>query len=237
MNLLLFLQAATANELPVLTGTGEQASTAPQSLSFFNMALQGGWLMIPLLILLFLALYIFFERSIVIHKASKEDRSFMNRIKDYLLDGKTDSALKLCKQTNTPSSRLIEKGITRIGRPMNDVQIAIENVGNIEVSKLEKGMPILASVAGGAPMIGFLGTVLGMVQAFFDMSTAGSNIDISILSAGIYVAMVTTVAGLIVGISAYFAYNYLASRVKNIVTNLETKTMEFMDVLHEPTKA
>lgn len=192
--------------------------------------------MLPLFLLLLIAIYIFVERLLVINAASKDDPTFMNRIKDHILNGKMESAIKLCKQTNTPSSRMIEKGITRIGRPMNDVQIAIENMGNIEVSKLEKGLSVLASVAGGAPMIGFLGTVLGMVQAFYDMASAGSNVDISILSSGIYVAMVTTVAGLIVGILAYFANNYLISRIRNLVTNLETKTMEFMDLLHEPTK-
>jgi biopolymer transport protein ExbB len=193
-------------------------------------------LMLPLFLLLLIAIYIFVERLLVINAASKDDPTFMNRIKDHILNGKMESAIKLCKQTNTPSSRMIEKGITRIGRPMNDVQVAIENMGNIEVSKLEKGLSVLASVAGGAPMIGFLGTVLGMVQAFYDMASAGSNVDISILSSGIYVAMVTTVAGLIVGILAYFANNYLISRIRNLVTNLETKTMEFMDLLHEPTK-
>jgi len=192
--------------------------------------------MLPLFLLLLIAIYIFVERLLVINAASKDDPTFMNRIKDHILNGKMESAIKLCKQTNTPSSRMIEKGITRIGRPMNDVQVAIENMGNIEVSKLEKGLSVLASVAGGAPMIGFLGTVLGMVQAFYDMASAGSNVDISILSSGIYVAMVTTVAGLIVGILAYFANNYLISRIRNLVTNLETKTMEFMDLLHEPTK-
>ncbi len=234
MNLFLFLQA-TGETLPVLSDIKEAATQAP-SLSFFDMALKGGWLMIPLVLLLFLAIYIFIERLMVINKASKDDPSFMDRIKDYIQGGNLDSAIKLCKKTQTPSSRMIEKGITRIGRPMNDVQIAIENVGNIEVSKLERGLSVLASAAGGAPMIGFLGTVMGMVQAFFDMATAGSNVDITVLSSGIYVAMVTTVGGLIVGISAYFAYNYLVSRIKSIVNSLESKTMEFMDLLHEPTK-
>jgi len=234
MNLLLFLQS-TVETIPVLSSVQDAATHAP-SLRFFDMAVKGGWLMIPLALLLFLAIYIFIERLLVINKASVEDPSFMDRIKDYIQTGNLDAAIKLCKKNQTPSSRMIEKGITRIGRPMNDVQIAIENVGNIEVAKLEKGLPVLASAAGGAPMIGFLGTVMGMVQAFFDMSTAGSNVDITVLSSGIYVAMVTTVGGLIVGISAYFAYNYLVSRIKRIVNNLESKTMEFMDLLHEPAK-
>ncbi len=232
MNLFLFLQSA-GETLPVLSSAQDAASQAP-SLSFFDMAMKGGWLMIPLFLLLFLAIYIFIERLLVLNKASQDDPSFMERIKDYLQAGNIDSAMKLCKKTQSPSSRMIEKGITRIGRPLSDVQIAIENVGNVEVAKLEKGLPVLASAAGGAPMIGFLGTVMGMVQAFYDMSTAGSNVDITVLSSGIYVAMVTTVGGLIVGISAYFAYNYLVSRIKRIMDKLESKTMEFMDLLHEP---
>ena len=147
----------------------------------------------------------------------------MNRIKDHIYEGKIDSSINLCKQTNTPLARMIEKGISRIGRPMSDVQVSIENVGNVEVAQLEKGISILASVAGGAPMIGFLGTVTGMVQAFFDMANAGTNVDIIVLSSGIYTAMVTTVGGLIVGISAYFAYNYLVARVGKIVNNMEAK--------------
>ncbi|NLT03812.1 MAG: MotA/TolQ/ExbB proton channel family protein [Bacteroidales bacterium] len=235
MNLLLTLQTTAAEALPTLS-TMQSSTTEVEPLRFFDMAVKGGWLMLPLFLLLLIAIYIFVERLLVINAASKDDPTFMNRIKDHILNGKMESAIKLCKQTNTPSSRMIEKGITRIGRPMNDVQVAIENMGNIEVSKLEKGLSVLASVAGGAPMIGFLGTVLGMVQAFYDMASAGSNVDISILSSGIYVAMVTTVGGLIVGILAFFANNYLISRIRNLVTNLETKTMEFMDLLHEPTK-
>lgn len=232
MNLFLFLQSS-GETLPVLSSVQDATASTP-ALSFFDLAMKGGWLMIPLVLLLFLAIYIFIERLLVINKASKDDLSFMDRIKDYIHAGNIDAAIKLCKKTQTPSSRMIEKGITRIGRPLSDVQIAIENVGNVEVAKLEKGLNVLASTAGGAPMIGFLGTVMGMVQAFYDMSNAGSNVDITILSTGIYVAMVTTVGGLMVGIPAYFAYNYLVSRVKQIMDKLEAKTMEFMDLMHEP---
>ena len=160
----------------------------------------------------------------------------MNDIRDYILDGKIKSAQNLCKQNDTPVSHLIEKGIDRMGRPLPDIQTAIENCGNIEVAQLEKGLPWLASIAGGAPMIGFLGTVIGMIQAFFNMSQAGNNIDITLLSGGIYTAMITTVAGLIVGIIAYFGYNYLTSKVSDLVFNLQSTTIEFMDVLHEPSK-
>ena len=158
----------------------------------------------------------------------------MNRIKDYIHEGKVDSALNLCRSTNTPSARMIEKGITRLGRPMNDVLVAIENVGNLEIAKLEKGFPLIATTAAGAPMLGFLGTVTGMVRAFFDMANAGTNVDVTLLSGGIYEALVTTVAGLVVGIIAMFAYNYLVSRVNTVVNQLEASTMEFMDLLNEP---
>ena len=236
MNLLLFLQSAAQEALPVLSNVGEETTETVKQMHFFDMALKGGWLMIPLVILSILAIYIFIERLVTLNTASKDDPNFMSRIRDYIYEGQIGSSIKLCKQVNTPLARMIEKGITRIGRPLNDVQISIENVGNVEVSKLERGLSILASVAGGAPMIGFLGTVTGMVRAFFDMANAGNNIDISILSSGIYTAMVTTVAGLIVGICAFFAYNYLVSRVGKIVNNLEAKTLEFMDLLNEPVK-
>ena len=159
----------------------------------------------------------------------------MNDIKDYINDGKLKSAVTLCRKVDNPVARMIETGISRLGRPMGEIQSAIENTGNIEVSRLEKGLPALASIAGGAPMIGFLGTVLGMVRAFFNMSTAGSNIDISLLSGGIYTAMITTVGGLIVGIVAYFGYNFLTSKVSNLVYKMESSTTQFIDILlHEP---
>lgn len=204
-------------------------------MNYFDMAMKGGpIIMIPLLILSIIAVYIFIERLVTIRKASKEDKDFMNRIKDYITDGKIDSATKLCQKTNTPSARMIEKGISRLGKPMNDVLVAIENVGNIETNKLEKGFNMLATISGGAPMLGFLGTVMGMVQAFFDMANAGNNVDITVLSNGIYTAMITTVAGLVVGIVAYFAYNYLVSKLDSVVQKMELKTMEFMDLLNEP---
>jgi len=235
MNLLLLLQTTAQEALPVLSNIKETANAAAK-MNFFEMTMKGGWLMIPLAILSILAIYIFVERLVTLNAASKENPNFMNRIKDHIYEGQIDSSIKLCRQVNTPLSRMIEKGLTRIGRPMNDVQISIENVGNVEVAKLEKGLSILASVAGGAPMLGFLGTVTGMVRAFFDMASAGNDVNITILSAGMYTAMVTTVAGLIVGISAFFAYNYLVSRVGKIVNNMEAKTLEFMDLLNEPVK-
>jgi biopolymer transport protein ExbB len=207
----------------------------PAKLNFFEMCLKGGWIMIPLALMLVLAIYIFIERMIVTHHASKEDVSFMDRIKDYIYDGKLDAALKLCRDTKSPSARMIEKGISRLGRPMSDVLVAIENVGNIEIARLEKGLSLLATISGGAPMLGFLGTVMGMVKAFFEMEQAGGNtINLSQLSGGIYTAMVTTVAGLIVGVCAYFAYNYLVGRVNEVMRRLEMRSMEFLDLLNEP---
>lgn len=236
MNLLLFLQTSTQEALPVLSNISEETTKVVAKMDFFDMTCKGGLLMIPLLILSILAIYIFFERLHTLNAASKDNPNFMDRIKDHIYEGQIESSIKLCKQVNTPLARMIEKGISRIGRPLNDVQVSIENVGNVEVAKLEKGLSILASVAGGAPMIGFLGTVTGMVRAFFDVANAGTNVDIIVLSSGIYTAMVTTVGGLIVGICAYFAYNYLVSRVGKIVNNMEAKTMEFMDLLNEPVK-
>lgn len=236
MNPLLFIQDLATDVMPDLTELTEPVAETVNRINFFEMATKGGWIMIVLAILLCLAIYIFVERCITLHQAGKDNPNFMNRIKDYIHDGNLESALKLCRQTETPSARMVEKGISRIGRPMNDVQVAIENLGNIEVCRLEKGLSLLAAVSGGAPMIGFLGTVLGMVRAFFDMASAGNNVDITLLSSGIYTAMVTTVAGLIVGILAYFAYNYLVARVTKVVNKMESYTMEFLDLLNEPAK-
>lgn len=206
-----------------------------ESINLWTMAQYGGWIMIILAILLAWGVYIFIERLVVLHSATREDKTFMDRIRDYIHEGKIDSAVSLCHQTDTPSSRMVEKGISRIGRPMQDVQVAIENVGNLEVSKLEKGLVIMATIAGGAPMLGFLGTVIGMVQTFFNMAQNASGvIEMSTLSEGMYQAMVTTIGGLIVGILAMFAYNFLVARIDQVVRGLEGRTMEFMDLLNEP---
>lgn len=234
MSILLSLQAVgaqTAEQMPDLT-----AVTAPTEaeINVIDLAFKGGWIMVVLLLLSLMACYIFIQRLWIIRRGRKEDETFMNRIKDYIHEGKVDSALNLCRSTNTPSARMIEKGITRLGRPMNDVLVAIENVGNLEIAKLEKGFPLIATTAAGAPMLGFLGTVTGMVRAFFDMANAGTNVDVTLLSGGIYEALVTTVGGLVVGIITLFAYNYLVSQVDNVVNKMEARTMEFMDLLNEP---
>ena len=217
----------------VATETSEEV--LQESINLWTMAQYGGWIMIILALLLAWAIYVFIERLVTLHNAMKEDKSFMDRIKDYIHDGKIDSAINLCRSIDTPASRMIEKGISRIGRPMQDVQVAVENVGNLEVGKLEKGMVIIATIAAGAPMLGFLGTVLGMVQTFFNMAQNASGvIEITALSEGMYQAMVTTIGGLIVGILAMFAYNFLVARVDRVVRQLEGRTLEFMDLLNEP---
>ena len=202
--------------------------------SLIEMAVKGGWLMLVLLILSIVAIYIFGNKWWLIRKAGQIDKNFMKDIHDQIHDGKIKSAIALCQRYDSPIARLVEKGIERIGRPLQDIQAAVENMGNVEVARLEKGLPMLATIAGGAPMIGFLGTVTGMIRAFFEMANAGNNIDITLLSGGIYEAMVTTVGGLFVGIIAYFGYNFLTSQISNLVFKMESTTIEFIDMLHEP---
>ncbi len=230
MLLTILLQTVAGNA----TVDVELGTITEPSLNLWELTLKGGFIMIPLLLLSILTIYIFVERMLVLRAAAKEDDTFMQRIKDYIHNGDIESALALCKNNNTPVARLIEKGITRLGRPMNDVLVAIENEGNIEVAKLERRFSWVATTAAGAPMLGFLGTVLGMVSAFHSMAAAGEAADISTLSSGIYEALVTTVAGLVVGIIAMFAYNLLVSRVSSVVNTLEARTMDFMDLLNEP---
>lgn len=203
-------------------------------MSLWDLCLQGGWTMVPLALLLLFSIYVFTERTLAINKAGKEDDNFMSRIKGYIHEGEIESALNLCRMAGTPYGRLIEKGISRIGRPMNDVLVAIENTGNLEVASLSRGLPWLATTAAGAPMLGFLGTVIGMVQAFYAIAQSGSSATIDSFAGGIYSALVTTVAGLIVGIIAMFAYNILVARINKIMNRMEARTMDFMDLLNEP---
>ena len=229
----IFLQVA--NTIDTLSMSTAEMVAEPEKMNLWTMATYGGPIMIILAIMFALAVYLFIERLVTLKKASKEEKSFMNRIKDYIHDGKLDSAIRLCQETNNPTARMVEKGISRLGRPMSDVLVAIENVGNIEIAKLEKGLVLLASISGGAPMLGFLGTVTGMVSTFFNMAqTSGGTIELSSLSTGMYQAMVTTIGGLIVGILAYFAYNYLVAQIDAVMRKLETGTMEFLDLLNEP---
>ena len=226
------------NLLNILIQATNVAIASPEAeeirLSLWELAQEGGWIMVVLAIFSVIAVYIFSERFITINKASKRDDNFMNVIRECMIEGKLEEAKDLCRQTDTPISRMIEKGISRIGKPLNDIQTAIENVGNLEVSKLEKGVALIGMISGAAPMLGFLGTVTGMIRAFYDMSMAGNNIDIELLSAGIYEAMVTTVGGLFVGILAYIFYNIIVSKIDKVVNLLESKSIEFMDVVNEP---
>ncbi|MDE5941938.1 MAG: MotA/TolQ/ExbB proton channel family protein [Muribaculaceae bacterium] len=214
-----------------LTGTPVRTEV---EMSLWDLCLKGGPLMIVIGLLSLVSIYILIERAIVINRASREDDTFMQRIRDYIHEGEIESAFNLCKKNGSPYARLIAKGISRIGRPVNDILAAVENTGNIEIANLSKGLPWLATTAAGAPMLGFLGTVIGMVQAFYDIASEGNSANIATFSSGIYTALVTTVAGLVVGVIALFAYNYLVARINTVMNQLESKSMEFMDLLNEP---
>lgn len=221
--------AAELTDNPVLTEIVDTGS----KMNLWEMTTKGGWIMLLLAILSVVCFYIFFERLMVLKKARQIDASFMDRIRDYVQNGEVKSAINFCRVTGSPIANMIEKGLERLGRPAADVRASIDNAGNLEVAKLEKGLSIMATISSGAPMIGFLGTVLGMVRAFWEMANAGNNIDITLLSSGIYQAMITTVGGLIVGIIAMFAYNYLVSRVDSITNWLEAQTLSFMDLIKD----
>lgn len=196
--------------------------------------LAGQIIILVLFVLLIVASYIYFERLFAIKAASKVDVNFMNQIKEHVSNGKIDSAQVLCAQVNSPVSRLISKGISRIGKPLEDINTAIENAGKLEVYGLEKNVSVLATISGAAPMIGFLGTVIGMIIAIFELANAGGQIDIELLSNGLYTAMTTTVAGLIVGIIGYIAFNHLVGRTNKVIHLMEANSVEFLDLLNEP---
>ncbi len=217
--------------------TDSVASVQPdagQSLSVIDLAVKGGFMMIPIAVLWVLAIYLFIERILTINKANQDPEAFMGKIKELVLRGDINGSKMLCSQNNTPVARMIEKGISRIGSPLKNIEASIENVGKIEVFKLEKNLPTLATIAGAAPMMGFLGTVIGMVEAFISISQEEGSVSPKLLSSGIYTAMITTVAGLIVGIIAYLAYNYLVSRVQKIIHKMEYTSIDFIDLLQEP---
>jgi biopolymer transport protein ExbB len=217
-----------------ITTVDATEDTKVLEVSFWDLFLAGGWLMWVLVLLAAVMIFIFVERFLAIRKATQIDANFMNRIRDYISEGNIDAAIDLCRRTDSPIARMVEKGIERIGRPMGDIQTAIENVANVEVAKLETGLPWLASISGGAPMIGFLGTVVGMVGVFIGMSNQTAGIQINDLADGMYVAMVTTVGGLVVGIPAYFAHNYLVARIEKLIFRMEATTIAFMDILNQP---
>jgi biopolymer transport protein ExbB len=222
----------------VATEVAEELISEEKTLSVIelikNAGVGGQIIIFILIVLLAVALFIYFERISAIKAASKIDHNFMNQIKDHVSNGKIEAAKVLCAQTQSPTARLIEKGISRIGKPLDDINKAIENAGSLEIYKLEKNVSTLATVAGAAPMIGFLGTVIGMILAFHEMATSGGQAEMGSLAGGIYTAMTTTVAGLIVGIIAYIAYNHLVVKTNKIVHQMEAKSIEFLDLLNEP---
>ena len=228
-----FLQEASQDAELLVDG-----ETTEKTLSIIELITTGGTagiIIISLLFVLFVvALYIYFERLLAIKEASKVDSNFMNQIKDYVSSGKIDSAQNLCSQANSPVSRLISKGISRIGKPLDDINTAIENAGRLEIYSLEKNVSVLATISGAAPMIGFLGTVIGMILSIFEIANSGGSIDIKTLADGLYTAMTTTVGGLIVGIIAYIAYNHLVVKTDKIVYKMEANSLEFLDLLNEP---
>lgn len=217
----------------ILLAANAIPQTIEPELTLWGMIIKGGWLMIPIFILSVVAVYIFCERYILIRRYSKINEAFPDKIRDCMHAGNIRGAITLCNEENTPMSRMLIKGILHHELPVSELRAVIESSANLEVSGMEKGLTTLATCAGMAPMIGFLGTVVGMVQAFYDMALAGNNINITLLSRGIYTAMITTVAGLIVGIIAYFAYNALTSRIDKVVNNMESSSAEFMETIYE----
>jgi biopolymer transport protein ExbB len=216
----------------------ETLSADQKTLSVIDLIFNGGTASVVIMSILFLllgvALYIYFERLFAIKAAAKIDANFMNQIRDYICSGKIDAAKMLCAQTNSPVARLTEKGVSRIGKPLDDINTAIENAGTLEVYKLEKNVSVLATVAGAAPMIGFLGTVIGMIIAFHEMATSGGQAEMGALASGIYTAMTTTVGGLVVGIIAYIGYNHLVTMTNKVVHSMEANAVDFLDLLNEP---
>jgi len=233
---LLFLQAAdTAHKIiDTAKGAGQQL-TADQEIRFGDLLVKGGWVMVPIGILALLGLVIFFERYFTIRKASKDDSNLMIQVRSSIITGNLESAKAICRNSNTPLGRMLQKGLLRIGRPIKDIEGAIENVGKLEVSKLDKNIGILGIVAGIAPMFGFLGTIIGVIKIFYDISATG-NMSIAVISGGLYVKMITSAAGLMVGIVAYVGYHILNIMVEKVILRLETDSIEFIDLLEEPSK-
>jgi biopolymer transport protein ExbB len=219
--------------LQVVTDTSSLESV-DQSISVLDLAIEGGFMMVPILILSVIAIYLFFERLMIINKANQNPDQFMNRVKESVLKGDINGAKFLCAQNDSPVARMIQKGLSRIGSPLKNIEASIENVGKLEIFKLEKNLSAIATIAGAAPMMGFLGTVIGMVQAFIAIAQEEGSVSPKLLSSGIYTAMITTVAGLMVGIIAYLAYNFLVTRVQKVIHKMEYTSIEFIDLLQEP---
>jgi len=235
---MMFLMQITDTAKQIID-TANHAINAPalpqDELRIGDLLIKGGWVMVPLGILLVLALVIFFERYFTIRKASRDESSLMGQVKASIIAGKLDSAVAICKNSNTPLGRMLQKGLLRIGRPIKDIEGAIENIGKLEVSKLEKNIGIIGIVAGIAPMFGFIGTIAGVIKIFYDISKT-DNISMGTISAGLYQKMITSASGLIVGIIAYVCYQVLNMMVDKVILKLETDAIEFIDLLEEPSK-
>jgi biopolymer transport protein ExbB len=219
--------------LQVVTDT-TSLETVDQSISVLDLAIQGGFMMVPIFLLSVIAIYLFFERLTIINKANQSPEQFMNKVKESVLRGDINGAKILCAQQDSPVGRMIQKGLSRIGSPLKNIEASIENVGKLEIFKLEKNLSSIATIAGAAPMMGFLGTVIGMVEAFIAIAQEEGSVSPKLLSSGIYTAMITTVAGLVVGIMAYLAYNFLVTRVQKVIHKMEYTSIEFIDLLQEP---
>lgn len=229
MNPILLFQINTPSDTVTDTSGTERTM---ETLSILDLLMSGGWyIMIPLVILSVMTIYIFIERFLAINKATKEESDLMTRVRDHIHDGKIDAARSLCDSNDSPLARMLFKGIQRVGKPMKDISASIENVAKLEIYKLEKNLSILATIAGAAPMIGFLGTVIGMIKTFHEMKISGQGVQIEQLSGGIMQAMVTTCTGLVIGIIAYIAYNLLVTKMDRVVHHMESSSIEFMDIL------
>jgi biopolymer transport protein ExbB len=221
--------------LQIVTDTTAVQSAANQSISLWDLAVRGGVIMIPLALMWVIALYIFVERLLTINKAGKVPQSFMNNVKDLVTRGDINGAKIVCSQNDTPIARIIEKGILRIGKPIENIEKSMENIGRLELYKMEKNLVILTIIAGVAPMFGFLGTIAGMIQTFFQISIT-SDITLGSIADGIYVKMITSATGLIIGIMAYIGHSYLNAQIDKVVNQMEAASAEFIDVLHAPVK-
>ena len=236
MNLLFLLQINTIKDTAAKAVSQVVGATkVVDKLNLFDLILKGGIIMIPIFLLLLIAVYIFIERYITIKKALRVEANFMSNIREFIHDGKIDSAKAMCKSSSSSISRMVEKGISRIGRPLKEIEEAIENVGKFEVYKLEKNLPIISIVAGIAPMFGFIGTIIGVVKIFYDISISG-DVSIGVVSQGLYVKMVSSAAGLIVGIIAFIGYHWLNIMLDRMIHKLEANAIDFIDLLQEPTK-
>ncbi len=212
-----------------------QVSKTPEQLNLLQLIMKGGWVMYPIFILSIMAFYIFFERYFTLRKAIKDESSLLMQVRELIKQGNLNAALSLCKQSNTPIGRMLQKGLLRIGKPIKEIEGAIENVGKLEVAKLEKNISVLGIVAGIAPMLGFVGTISGVIKIFYNISLS-DNISMGNIAGGLYEKMITSAAGLIVGILAYIAHHILNLMVDKIILKLETESIDFIDLLEEPSK-